>query len=372
MLRRFTHCLTFLLIAVSTKEAWAWGERGHNAIARVASRLVATQKDADIAAFGALLQRREHMLGHLANVPDIVWRSAGKEVDAFNSPSHFVDMDYILPESKVLLPKDYPKDFEAYKKALVSNCAKKQLSCAPGESEAEKVSKAGHAPYRVQQLSQELTRMFSELKKMEADPKATKEAKAALTDQALLYAGVLAHFIGDLANPHHTSQDYDGWLSDQGGLHSYFESEQVDVQGLDLEQAMFSQAQKDQPALQIFGKATKDPLTMAWDLASASHTRLETLLEIDRKYSLIKKSDQVKRSKALRKAPSEVATEYRSFLVERLAAGADALATVWIAAWEAGGKPKFDGYQSYSYPVKPDFIPLSYIRAIEPITIKAK
>ena len=39
------------------------------------------------------------------------------------------------------------QDFEAYKKALAQNCSRKaqEMSCAPGETEADKISKAGHA-----------------------------------------------------------------------------------------------------------------------------------------------------------------------------------------------------------------------------------
>lgn len=356
-----TLILSFLLLTMTSAPAWAWGERGHNAIARVATRLVAQNQDPEIAALGALLQKREHMLGHLANVPDIVWRSGGPDIDAANGPSHFVDLDYILPASKKLSAKEAPADFEAFKKALAKNCGQKQLSCAPGETEADKISKAGHAPFRVQHLSQELSKILAAVKKLESDPKAEAATRTALIDQALLYTGIIAHFVGDLANPHHTSADYDGWHNDQGGLHSYFESEQVDAQALDLEQAIFERARQDQPAQQIFGKNPQDPLMMAWQLTIASNARLDALHALDREHSLLKKSDKALRTKAERKPSNQVATQYRQFLVERLSIGSDALAWVWIAAWDTAGRPKLQGYQSYNYPVKPDFIPLGYL-----------
>jgi hypothetical protein len=361
MTRSLIQILSALLTLAASSQAMAWGERGHNAIARVATRLVADQKDPATAAFGSVLQSREHMLGHLANVPDIVWRSAGPEIDAMNAPSHFIDLDYILPADKKFLAKDFPTDFEAFRKAISNNCGKKELHCAPGETETAKLAKTGHAPFRIQQLSQELTLVLSEVKKLEGDPKAKPEAKAELMDKAFLYAGIMAHFIGDLANPHHTSMDYDGWHTDQGGLHSYFESDQVDAQSLDLEQAMFNEAIKNQPAIKMFGKSKQDPLLMAWELTAASHQRLDKLLQLDRKFSLVKKSDQLKRIRAERKASKLVAKDFRSFLVERLSVGADGLAAFWIAAWDAAGRPKLDGIRSYNYPVKPDFIPLSYI-----------
>ncbi|WP_141734767.1 S1/P1 nuclease [Oligoflexus tunisiensis] len=352
-----------MVLTLASTQASAWGERGHNAIARVATRIMAQDKDPEVAALGALMQKKEHMLGHLANVPDIVWRGV-PELDAENVPSHFVDLDYILPENKKLTAKDAPADFETYRKALAANCSKKELSCAPGATEVDKIKKAGHAPFRIQQLSQDLTKTLAEVKKLENDPKAKAEERTALIDQALLYAGILAHFVGDLANPHHTSADYDGWHNDQGGLHSYFESEQVDAQSLDLEQAMFAVATKDKPAQRIFGKDPKDPLRMAWELTLASHARLQTLHELDRRHSLLKKSDNARRIKAKRKPSHQVAHAYRKFLVERLSVGADALATVWVTSWNAAGRPKLQGYHSYNYPVKPDFIPLSYVAPV--------
>jgi hypothetical protein len=336
--------LAAMFLTLTSTQASAWGERGHNAIARVATRIMAQDKDPEVAALGALMQKKEHML--------------------YNVPSHFVDLDYILPENKKLNAQDAPTDFETYRKALVANCSKKQLSCAPGATEADKIQKAGHAPFRVQQLTQELTKILADVKKLENDPKAKPEERTALIDQALLHAGILAHFIGDLANPHHTSADYDGWHSEQGGLHSYFESEQVDAQSLNLEQAMLAAATKEKPSQKIFGKNPKDPLRMAWELTLASHARVKTLHDLDRRHSLLEKSDSTKRVKARRKPSHQVANEYRQFLVERLSVGADALATVWVTAWNAAGRPKLQGYHSYNYPVKPEFIPLSYVAPV--------
>jgi hypothetical protein len=103
---------------------------------------------------------------------------------------------------------------------------------------------------------------------------------------------------------------------------------------------------------------------MAWELTMASHARLHALHELDRKSSLLKKSDKALRKRAERKPSQQVASAYRSFLVERLSVGADALAAVWIAAWDAAGRPKMQGYHSYYYPVKPDFIPLGYVTPV--------
>ncbi len=58
MMRASTSILAVWILALSSNQAAAWGERGHNAIARVASRLIAQDQDPEVAAFGALLQKK--------------------------------------------------------------------------------------------------------------------------------------------------------------------------------------------------------------------------------------------------------------------------------------------------------------------------
>lgn len=339
--------------------AMAWGERGHDAVTRVAARLVARNPDPEVARFGALLQRKENMLGHLANVPDIVWRNMGEDIDKLSSPSHFIDLEFILDDDgKVPKIADLPKDFASFTKAISKNCDKKRKACSPGKNMDEKVQKVGHAPFRVEQVAGLLKDSLTALKALEKD--GTVEQKTAKLDEALLYAGLLSHFVGDLANPHHTTKDYDGWEKDQGGLHGYFEGEIVDSQSLALEAQALDEAERHQPMKDLFAPYPGQYLNMAWALLSESHKELPTLEKLDQTYSLVAKSDSANRKKAQRKAPADVQERYRNFIVMRLAVGADSLSRIWIDTWKASGQPDLSFYKSYTYPVKPEFLPLTY------------
>lgn len=337
---------------------FAWGERGHDAVTRVAARLVANDADPEVARFGTLLQKKENMLAHLANVPDIVWRNMGKDIDDLSSPSHYIDLEYILDDDRRLpKPADFPQDFPNFEKAIGKNCDKKRKACSPGKDIDEKVQKVGHAPFRVEQLAGLLKERLSQLKALEKSGSA--EEKTATLDEALLYAGILSHFIGDLANPHHTTKNYDGWEKDQGGLHGYFETEVVDSLGLDLEAQVLDEAERHRP-MKDFAALPGQYLKMAWTLVTESHQHLDELEKLDERFSLLSKSDSSNKKKAERKKASDVRERYRNFIILRLAVGADALSRIWIDAWKGAGQPDLAFYRSYNYPVKPDFLPLTY------------
>lgn len=363
-----------LPLALSSK-ALAWGERGHDGIARVATRILADSRDPETAKFGAFLQKKEHMLGHLANVPDIVWRSISPELDKISSPSHFIDLDFILAPGKLPTAEQLPATIEAYLKALDKNCSRrsKDYPCVPGKTVDEKLQKAGHGPYRIETLGQDLLQAFKDLKAMDAVAKDSPdfEKKNAVVDRILLLSGILAHFVGDMANPHHTSRDYDGWDSGQGGLHSYFETDILDSLGLDLEATVLDEAERHEPMAKLFARHPHNYLQQAWELVLDSHENMGALTSLDLKYSLLQKSREENdknqgkshRERAKRKDVSEVRQVFRNLVILRLAAGADALARIWLDAWQEGGKPDLSFYHSYHYDVKPDFLPMRYLPA---------
>ncbi len=360
---KFTRPLTLCLI-LSSSPVWAWGERGHDGVTRVAARIVADSKDPETARFGNFLLNRENMLGHLANVPDIVWRNVSPELDKVSSPSHFIDFDYIVGPGKLPTAEQLPANIDALEKAVQKNCGKKGLACAPGNTAEEKLQKVGHAPFRIESLTQDLAQAFKDLKALEQN-KADEKQKNPLVERILLLSGILSHFVGDLANPHHTSADYDGWDSGQGGLHGYFESEIVSSLGLELEATVLEEAQRHPAMAERFAKHPRQYLLQAWELVLESHEQLPVLVTLDKDHSLLEKSiaspDRDKRQKAKRKDVRDTRNIFRNFIILRLATGADALSRFWVAAWQEGGKPDLSFYRGYHYDVKPEFVPLRYM-----------
>jgi hypothetical protein len=189
-------------------------------------------------------------------------------------------------------------------------------------------------------------------------------------DQALLYAGLMGHFVGDLAQPMHTSADYDGWQREQGGLHAYFESEAVDALPLGIDEEVLAFAKAQAPGRKLITQLNltdKQVLPSYLDLALAlnfdSFQRLEYLFGLDSKGAVLAKSVKLEkgRTSATRKSPAESLPVFRDLLVERLAYGADALATLWETIWRNSGEPDLSAYRSFRYHLNPEAVMLDYL-----------
>ena len=99
----------------------------------------------------------------------------------------------------------------------------------------------------------------------------TNALKAQKWDEAKLAAAALGHYVADARNPLHTSSNYDGQLTQQGGLAERFGAALIDrFQGF----IMFRPA----PAAKI-----EDPTEYAFDTALESHTWVNQIILADRR-----------------------------------------------------------------------------------------
>jgi hypothetical protein len=365
MSRRMKQAVVVALVSVIAlpPRAQAWGERGHDVVTRVAVRLLAASiaKGTPLATqFG----RKEFMLGHLSNVPDIVWRNQGEAVEKVNAPTHFMDLEFVSPELVFgAIPKT-PPELLARMNELCGSGPKGYV-CPAKEGMPLDESSAGTAPWRAGQLYR---LMVAGLKA----PKVADKTDSAAVDRAFLTAGLMSHFIGDLGNPYHATRNYDGWETEQGGIHSYFESAVVSSYRLALDQEVFDAALTGRGLARVMtrlpaesrAELSKDPVAMAIALALDSHSRLAAANAIDKRFGILKPSGagpDGKRVGAERRDPAELRFKYHDLSVERLATAAEVLASLWLRAWEEAGKPDFKDYRSFAYPVAPEFIAPDYL-----------
>ena len=356
-------CSAFLLVFFVFSNANAWGERGHDLITRVAVQQLVTLSNSNLALTRPFVSR-DHMLSHLSNAPDIVWRSSSmSELERqLNNPTHYISLERALLAQVPI--QEFAHGYQDYKQALVKG--------SPSHAKLRDVE-IGSAPWRVLQLYKLMVTSFSQIHSTK-----DKELQIELINRALLYAGLMSHFVGDLANPHHTSVNYDGQLSAQKGLHAYFESDIVSVLPLGLIdqvyrasgtqllwQTILSPSNDEQDNVKVQDKvALKSPSHLIFALISNSNENLSELNRLDRKHSLIRESDHSK-APAQRKKPDEVAHLFKPFVVERLAIGASVLSQLWYAAWLEADSPDLSGYHSYHYHLAPEFIVPDYMRISE-------
>lgn len=293
---------------------------------------------------------RDHMLAHLSNVPDIVWRSPSmtEQERRSNYPTHYINLEplYGAVAAVADLETGYAEHAERSRVAKVDD-----------------VLELGSLPWRILQLQQMLVSSLREAKQA-----TTTDAMIEATNQALLYAGIMSHFVGDMANPHHTSVNHDGQLTGNKGLHAYFESDIVMDLPLELIAQVNAKAGTELLNATVFkglseaqrATARNDPSQLVFLALVESHKNLGRLTALDNTYSRIAPNADPQ-SKAERRKPSDVSHHYADFVVERFAIGASVLAQLWYSAWQQAGSPDLSEYQSYVYPVAPAYISPDYL-----------
>jgi hypothetical protein len=266
--------LTLVALALP-RPAAAWGFDAHKYILDRAINLL----PAEIRPFfekyrGAIV---EHAID-----PDL-WRTVGWEEE---SPRHFVDMDAYEPYPFT----GVPRDFDAAVKLKGRDF----------------VMKNGLLPWRSQEIYTKLVDAFTQ-----------KSGYA--RENIKLFSSVLGHYLGDAQVPFHATQNHDGQLTAQWGIHSRFEAE-------------LFERYKDK--LQI----TPKPLvkvTSARDLAfeslTTAYTSVKAILDADK--AAIRTRDTYDDAYF-----DAMFAKLKPVLEDRVAASITAVASAITSAWEQGGK----------------------------------
>ncbi len=142
-------------------------------------------------------------------------------------------------------------------------------------------------------------------------------------------AGVLAHYVGDMSQPLHVSQDYDGRFGLETGIHSFFETTVISRQ---------SRSQVEQQvrarALQIRAEWKRNPVPAEADIARIIRD------EMARSASFI---DQVlTQDEDLGRGAEGSAAQYQLAL-DRLADGAATMSIILERIWIQAGQPDLQG-----------------------------
>lgn len=179
MLKKIT---TVFLILFSSHLVYGWGAKGHQIVAYTGADLTT-----DGAAFW---QANLEPLRQLTTVPDRLWKTpATKDGEANN---HWFQVDaYYQPQDYnqiIRFPSSYSDAVTKYGQSVISI--------------------NGTAPWRIRQLYQMAFLAFTQ-----------NDVKSALE-----YVGTMTHYIGDISQPLHVTENHDGQQTGNKGIHSYFET----------------------------------------------------------------------------------------------------------------------------------------------------
>lgn len=304
----------FLIAAVAVVAAVAapavvsaWGNTGHRLIGVAAVRALPDEMPAFLRTPGAAAE-----VGELSREPDRT-KGAGQPHDRERDTAHFIDMD---DQGRVMDQRGMSID------ALPR--LKSEYDAALTTAGLD-VDDAGYLPYAIWDGYQQLVRDFATWRVLNAaEARETDPGKRAwyredrLRREALILRdmGYLGHYVGDGAQPHHTTIHYNGWSRDVPNPEGFTTSRQTHgafegaftarVARLDaIEAAMAA------PALDGFDMRTRVPAYLK-----------TTLAEVLPFYRLEKAG-------AFRDAEPRAG----QFVIDRLAAGASELRDLYILAW---------------------------------------
>ena len=99
-------------------------------------------------------------------------------------------------------------------------------------------------------------------------------------DLILKYSADIGHYIGDAHVPLHTTENYNGQLTNQKGIHGLWESRLVEI--------------NDENYDYFIGKSeyVEDIRTYIWDRVKASHLAVDSVLKIERELTEEMDSDK--------------------------------------------------------------------------------
>lgn len=185
----------------------------------------------------------------------------------------------------------------------------------------DRFSEYGILPYFLPQMQQRLTEAFRQ-----GDP-----------GRILRLSAEMGHYVGDAHVPLHTTENYNGQLTDQVGIHAFWESRLPEL---------FADAEYDF----FVGKAQyiADPKAYFWKMVLDSHVLLDSVLVIERELSRTFPADkqycyEERLGRTIRTQCREYALAYHrrlSGMVERRMRDAIlAVGSCWYTAWIDAGQP---------------------------------
>jgi len=162
-------------------------------------------------------------------------------------------------------------------------------------------------------------------------------------DLILKYSADIGHYIADAHVPLFTTENYNGQLTGQKGIHGLWESRLVEINAENYDY--------------FVGKATyvKSVLDYTWEAVEASHNALDSVLRMEKEITLTFPSDrkyayEQRGNTTVQVYSKEFCSAYHAQLngmVERrLRAAVIAVGSIWYTAWVDAGQPDLRSLQN--------------------------
>ncbi len=196
----------------------------------------------------------------------------------------------------------------------------------------DRFSEYGILPYHLQSMQRLLTKAFS-----------NRDA-----DRILRLSAELGHYISDGCVPLHTTENYNGQLSGQEGIHAFWESRIPELMA-------------DEEFDYFVGKAEylEDTRSYFWDIILESHLLVDSVLQIERRLSRSFPADKQycfdeRLGVTIRTQCPAYAKAYaeamQGMVESRMRRAIHAVGSLWYTAWVDAGQPDLAGRLEGSSP----------------------
>ncbi len=230
---------------------------------------------------------------------------------------HAIDPDKRRYADTAEAPRHY-LDVENYESHIDS--IPEKWNDAVNKYGAKKIAKEGMVPWQIQRTYYNLVRAFKERDSL----------------KILKYSADLGHYIADAHVPLHTTNNHNGQLTNQSGIHGFWESRIPELFAKDYNL--------------LVGKATylENPLKTAWKIVKNAHTMVDTVVTFEAKLNATFPADQKydfsMRGKNVMKQYSVAYTKaYQDMMngmVERQMRSSILMTgCFWFTAWVDAGQP---------------------------------
>ncbi|MDW8273041.1 MAG: zinc dependent phospholipase C family protein [Chitinophagales bacterium] len=280
--------LVFIILFTGFKSAFAWGFWGHQRINRIAVFLLPP---------GMIDFYKQHIEYITAHAVDPDKRRYALPDEA---PRHYIDLDHYCA---------YPcSDFPRTWKEAVAKYSEDTLKAY------------GIVPWHIQVMMRRLSDAF----------------KAKDKNKILKLSADLGHYVADACVPLHTTENYNGQLTNQVGIHGFWESRIPELFGEDYDY--------------FIGKADyiDRPLDYIWRIILESHSALDTVFRLEKELSASFEEDKkyvfegrgTTLMRVYSKEFSKAYSDAMAGMVERrMRTAIKSVADIWYTCWIDAGQP---------------------------------
>ena len=287
-MRLLTATLLILMIPITSS---AWGEKGHIIVNTLALEACASK-------LPEFMNAARNDIVYNANEPDRWREEANTPMNIAQAADHFFDSEFWGPIATI--------DTDRYK--FMEKVAAKKVE----------LIRVGYLPYAIVEHYGRLVNAFRNWRNAK-----TPQAREAARADAVHYAGVMGHYVGDAAQPMHMTVHFNGWLDNvpnpnnytrDRGLHARYETAYVD-------------AAIEVPTVQPKVQPPRR-LTDVW--GSIKQHLIQGFNELEPMFQLEKTGEF---------NPAQPRPKGTEFIATEIARGATMLSNLWYTAWLESGEP---------------------------------